>query len=243
MRHIRIHTRQPLADGARIELEQSAARHVVRVLRQRAGQDLVLFNGDGLEYAATITAAGPGDRCSVLVGSSNRPATESPLSISLVQGISRGDRMDWCIQKSCELGVTGIWPVFTARSGVQLTAKRAEKRVQHWQNIAISACEQSGRVKVPTVHCPVKLQDLDWPAGQRFYLDPSARIGPLEIQAPQDRGIVIVIGPEGGLAPREIDWLQHKDSTGLALGPRVLRTETAGPAAIAALQALFGDWK
>src|SRR5699024_6713674 len=153
-----------------------------RVLRQRAGQDLVLFNGDGLEYAATITAAGPGALFSLLVANSNLPAPEPRLPTNLVQAFPRVALWLGGIKKPCELGVTGIWPVFTARSGVQLTAKRAEKRVQHWQNIAISACEQSGRVKVPTVHYPVELQDLDWPPGQRFYLDPSARIGPQEIQ-------------------------------------------------------------
>jgi 16S rRNA (uracil1498-N3)-methyltransferase len=242
MRTIRIYTEQPLAPGQSTELEAGPAKHLVRVLRQRVGYQLALFNGDGHEYFGTITATGPGDRCAVDVERIVDIEVESPLTITLVQAVARGDRMDWSIQKSCELGVTAIQPVFTERTEVRLDGKRALKRQRHWQQVAVAACEQSGRVRVPAVADPVALTGLDWPEGRRLHLDPTADSALTAIDPPGETGVVLTVGPEGGFTDAELDWLGRQDSRGVTLGPRVLRTETAGPAAIAALQARFGDW-
>lgn len=243
MRIIRVHTGQALEAGRETELEPGPARHLVRVLRQRAGHELALFNGDGFEYFGTITATGPGDRCSVAVKQRREVQVESPLFITLVQAVARGDRMDFSIQKACELGVGAIQPVFTERTEVRLEGQRADKRLRHWQQVAVAACEQSGRVRVPAVEAPVALTDLAWPPGRLVHLDPLADRALGRMQPPGADGVVLVIGPEGGLSERETDWLGRQGSTGLRLGPRILRTETAGPAAIAALQTAFGDWQ
>lgn len=243
MRTIRIYTEQSLAAGGDVELEPGPSRHLARVLRQKKGNQLAVFNGDGYEYFGTITATGPGDRCCISIEERIAISVESPLSITLVQAVARGDRMDFAIQKSCEMGVTAIHPVFTERTEVKLEGKRADKRLRHWQQVAVAACEQSGRVRVPRVHCPVALYELDWPAGRRLHLEPLAAPALAAIEAPDETGVVVVIGPEGGLTEAEMAWLERHDSTGVRLGPRILRTETAGPAAIAALQTAFGDWR
>ncbi len=243
MRRIRIHTEQKLKVDHSAELEASPARHLVKVLRQKAGHQLALFNGDGFEYLATITAIGPGDRCQVKVDQQIEVNTESPLAIALVQAIARGNRMDFSIQKACELGVASIRPIFSERTEVRLDAERAAKRRHHWQQVAIAACEQSGRVSVPEVAAPTALTDLDWPAGRRLHLDPAAGQALVGIAAPDSTGLVLAIGPEGGWTDSELAWLERQDSIGVRLGPRVLRAETAGPASIAALQAVFGDWR
>lgn len=243
MRTIRIHTEQPLEEGRNVELEAGPSRHLVRVLRQKKGHQLAVFNGDGYEYFGTITATGPGDRCCLAIEKRIEVAVESPMPITLVQAVARGDRMDFAIQKSCELGVTAIHPVFTERTEVQLKGQRAEKRLRHWQQVAVAACEQSGRVRVPLVDAPVALHDLDWPPGRRLHLDPIAEHTLTAIEAPGEAGVVVIIGPEGGLTETEMAWLERTGSSGARLGPRVLRTETAGPAAIAAMQTVFGDWR
>jgi len=243
MRIVRVHTRQALEAGREVELEPGPSRHLVRVLRQRTGYKLALFNGDGFEYFGAITATGPGDRCRVALQRRVDVEVESPLSITLLQAVARGDRMDWSIQKACELGVAAIQPVFTERTEVRLDDKRAEKRRHHWQQVAVAACEQSGRVRVPAVEWPVALTALEWPAGRRLHLDPLADRPLGGIDPPDADGVVLVIGPEGGLTDNEMAWLERQCSTGVRLGPRVLRTETAGPAAVAALQTVFGDWQ
>ena len=243
MRTIRTFTEQSLSPGLEVELEPGPARHLVRVLRQQSGHRLALFNGDGFEYLGTITATGPGDRCSVAVDEQRSVQVESPLDITLVQAVARGDRMGYSIQKACELGVSAIQPVFTERTEVRLEGKRADKRRHHWQQVAVAACEQSGRVHVPAVEAPAALTALAWPAGRLVHLDPLAERSLGRIEAPDADGVVLFIGPEGGLTERETAWLERQGSTGVRLGPRILRTETAGPAAIAALQTAFGDWQ
>lgn len=243
MRTIRAWTQQPLAVGRSIELEAGPARHLVRVLRLKAGYGVVLFNGDGNEYPATIEEAGPGDRCRLQVEQAREADTESPLSITLVQAIARGDRMDWCIQKACELGVTSIQPVFTERTEVRLDEKRTDKRLRHWQQVAVAACEQCGRVRVPEIKTPLSLTDLSVTEGLSLFLDPQAERRLPQLDDPSATPVRIVIGPEGGLSEAETRWLARQGFIALRLGPRILRSETAGPAAIAALQARFGDWQ
>ncbi len=242
MRKIRVHTSQPLTVGETVTLEPGPARHLVKVLRQRVGNRLALFNGDGSEYFAEIKTASGQDKCSVFVLQQSQPATESPLAVTLVQAIGRGDRMDWCIQKAVELGVHGIQPIFTERTEVRLAGSRADKRLGHWQQVVVSACEQSGRVFVPEVHPPIALHEIEPGNGLNLYLDPEATTTPSTLEAPESGQAMIVIGPEGGLSERETGWLNRAGYTGLSLGPRVLRTETAGPATIAMLQTRFGDW-
>lgn len=243
MRIIRIHTARALAAGRDVELEPGPARHLVRVLRQRPGDRVAVFNGDGLEYTGIVREAGPGDRCRVAIESATETGVESPLAITLVQAVARGDRMDWCIQKACEAGVGAIQPVFTERTEVRLTGSRADKRRRHWQQVAVAACEQSGRTRVPEVAGAIALHEIDPGPGITLQLDPAAEDGPGSLALADGQPVTLVVGPEGGLSEAETARLDRAGCRRLRLGPRVLRTETAGPLAIAALQALYGDWR
>ncbi|WP_213999960.1 16S rRNA (uracil(1498)-N(3))-methyltransferase [Arsukibacterium sp.] len=240
MRIPRIYTPQSLTVNQSLQLDDDAANHVGRVLRMQAGQALQLFNGDGHNYAATITEVSK-KQVSVNITDAQANPVESPLHIHLGQAISRGDRMDFAIQKAVELGVTEITPLFTERCGVKLDGERLSKRNEQWQKIAISACEQSGRSVVPTVHQAVNLDQ--W-LGQstnslQLTLDPraSATIKTLTVS----QHIRLVIGPEGGFTDTEVAATSNAGFTGIQLGPRVLRTETAALSAISALQLQFGD--
>ena len=243
MRVIRAFVDRPLAVGDAFALPDDAATHLVRVLRLREGDECVLFNGDGHDYAATLGTANKRE-VRVRVTSASSVENESPLRITLLQGIARGEKMDWILQKATELGVAAFLPVTSERSEVRLDAERADKRVAHWRSVVRSACEQSGRALVPEVSAPrplaAALEVL--PAQPRFLLDPFAEhaIGTLELQ---ERACVLAIGPEGGWSPRDREQLVAAGFSGLRLGPRILRTETAGLAAIAALQAGFGDYR
>lgn len=219
---------------------EDAANHAGKVLRMQASEALELFNGDGNNYAAVIIEVGKKQLVVDIQSSSENPI-ESPLKLHLGQGISRGDRMDFAIQKAVELGVSEITPLFTERCGVKLDADRLEKKREQWQKIVISACEQSGRSVVPPVHQPVTLEK--W-LGQpdnclKLTLDPwtSATIKQL---SPTDR-LRLVIGPEGGFSDREVAATTLAGFQPVRLGPRVLRTETAALTAIAALQLQLGD--
>lgn len=233
----------PLAPGAIVSLTDSAAHHAARVLRMKAGDELILFNGNGNDFAGQIQRI---DKHEVVakLGSASPVERESPLDVTLVQAISSGDRMDFTLQKAVELGITAIQPVAAERSVVKLSGERAEKRRAHWQNVVISACEQSGRATVPPVASVLPLAD--W-LGQRneyalrLLLSPTApnTLHTLE----QPRGpICLLIGCEGGLAPREQQTAVSCGFTPIRLGARVLRTETAALAALAALQTLWGDF-
>lgn len=243
MRVIRAFVDRALATGDAFALPDDAATHLVRVLRLREGDDCVLFNGDGHDYAATIETVNKRE-VRVRVTGASAADNESPLRITLLQGIARGEKMDWILQKATELGVAGFVPVSSERSEVRLDAERADKRVAHWRSVVRSACEQSGRAVVPEVSAPqslaAALQAL--PTGVRFLLDPFAdrAIGALDLQG---SACVLAIGPEGGWSPRDREQLLATGFVGLRLGPRILRTETAGMAAIAALQAGFGDYR
>lgn len=243
MRRIRIFVDGPLAAGAQAALPDSAAQHVVRVLRLQAGDAIVLFNGDGHDYEARLTATGKRGASAEVLQRIPPAAAESPLRITLAQAMARGEKMDWILQKATELGVAGFVPVESERSEVRLDAARAGKRLAHWCSVVASACGQSGRARVPAVEPPQPLQAaLDaLPAGNaRYLLDPGAGES-IATVADAGGNCVLAVGPEGGWSPRDRGQLQSAGFTGLRLGPRILRTETAGIAAIAALQARFGD--
>lgn len=243
MRTIRVHVDAPLRTGTELALPEDAATHLVRVLRLQAGDACVLFDGRGTEVDATVTLAGKRE-VRVAVGASRGVTNESPLRLVLLQGIARGEKMDLVLQKATELGVHAVHPVSSQRSEVKLDAERAAKRVAHWRGVVIAACEQSGRATVPTVADPVALaQGLNaLPAGgTRLLLDPFADASLSTLVIDTTAPVVLAIGPEGGWSPLDREQLVAAGFTGLRLGPRVLRTETAGLAAIAALQARFGD--
>ena len=240
MRVIRAYVEQPLAPGQRVALPEDAAAHLVRVLRLQPGDDCVLFNGDGHDYAARLVAAGKrGAEAEVL--SSRMVDNESPLRITLLQGIARGEKMDWILQKATELGIAAVQPVHSERSEVKLEGERAARRLAHWRSVVTSACEQSGRARVPVLATPMSLRDAlaALPDAPRFLLAPEATEAIATLAAPA--ACVLAVGPEGGWSPRDREVLHGAGFRGLRLGPRILRTETAGIAAIAALQGLFGD--
>jgi len=233
----------PLQVGLTLSLPEDTANHLLRVLRLREGDGCILFNGDGHDYAATVVAAGKRE-AQVRIDQSLPVDRESSLRITLLQGVARGEKMDLILQKATELGVAAIVPVNAERTEVRLDGARAEKRVAHWNSIVRSACGQSGRAAIPLVEAPTALATaMSMLPGNalRLTLDPlgSQHLSTLDA-APAD-GIVIAIGPEGGWSPRDRGQLEQAGFQGLQLGPRILRTETAGLAAIAALQARLGD--
>jgi 16S rRNA (uracil1498-N3)-methyltransferase len=236
----RFHCEASLSPGATIELPERAARHVA-ALRLAPGDAVVLFNGDGHEWAATL---GRIEKRRVMASVRERRAVdrESPFEVHLAQGVCAGDRMDLVLQKATELGVASVQPLVTARSIVRLAAERRGRRETHWQNVAIAACEQCGRNRVPVVRASISLGDfLARPAGggTRLLLAPDGEttIRALGAQPP----VTVLIGPEGGLAPEERELALATGFVAVRFGPRILRTETAPLAALAALQALYGD--
>jgi 16S rRNA (uracil1498-N3)-methyltransferase len=243
MRTIRIHAELPLQTGAELALPAQASEHVARVLRLSAGDPLTLFNGDGCDYEASIVTVGKREVI-VRIASRQMPDNESPLPLTLAQGVARGDKMDLIVQKATELGVVRIVPLLTERSEVKLDVARAEKRLAHWRAVAGSACEQSGRARLPVIAAALPLQT--WLDGLieddalRLALLPEATRASRELRFTASGG-VLVVGPEGGLGERDTAALRAAGFDGLRLGPRILRTETAGLAALAALQALHGD--
>lgn len=242
MRLNRIFCPGPLDEGLETALPAAGAYHVARVLRMREGAPLVVFDGAGGEYRAEIARI---DGSAVIVRLSERTSgtAESPLKITLVQGISRGERMDWTLQKATELGVNAIAPVLTARSVVRLDEKQAAKKQDHWRGIVIGACEQCGRTHVPAVGTPKTLRNYLSSVkkeGLRLVLSPSAP-GSLAGLASVPAKLELLIGPEGGLDDDEIGAARNAGFTPVRLGPRVLRTETAAVVALSVLQALWGD--
>lgn len=245
MRVNRLFVDESLRPGADVPLSEAAAMHLVRVLRGAVGDQCVLFNGDSTDYTARIIAIGKRDVRVEIIGA-NQPANESTLPITLLQSLARGEKMDLVLQKATELGVAGFVPVASERSEVRLDGDRVDRRVAHWRNVVIAACEQSGRASVPSVATPVALpqalQTLE-PASTRLLLDPVATLAAADLDLDASRHVVLAIGPEGGWSPRDRSALVGAGFQGLRLGPRILRTETAGIAAIAALQALHGDFR
>lgn len=242
MRNTRIYTRQPLASNTRLKLDEDSARHIVRVLRMHKGDEIILFNGRGGEYTAELTQLDK-SAVSVQIGSFRDHNSESSLEIELVQAISRGERMDITIQKAVELGVNKIQPLFTTRCNVKLTGERLCKKLVHWQKVAISACEQSGRNRVPEVCRPLGFrqwqEQLDRSCNG-LILDPGS--GKTCKDLPVMQQVSLLVGPEGGLTEQEISSAAANGFTAVRLGPRVLRTETAALAIISTVQALWGDF-
>lgn len=242
MRQSRIYTSQVLLTADSVELEGPASHYLTRVLRLSEGDSLVLFNGDGRDYSAEVSGITK-KRVLVRLLDSRKPGNESPLKINLVQAICRGERMDYVLQKATELGVYSIQPLKSQRVEVRLDETRQAKRMKHWQGVVISACEQSGRARVPEVKTPLSLAEWITSTVQSpgLMLDPVAekRLSDLSV-APDS--ISILIGPEGGFTDEEISSARANDVMPVSLGPRILRTETAGPAAIAVLQAKNGGF-
>ena len=241
MRLTRVYLDAPLEAGGRVALTGSAARHLTRVLRLRPGQALTLFNGGGGEYAATIEAV-HGEKVEVAVGEAQAIERESPLILTLAQGVSRGERMDLVVQKATELGASRIVPLLTERSVVRLSAPQAARKLEHWRAIAIAACEQSGRNRLPKVLSLLPLADFLGQAGSgsRLLLSPTGAIRIQDVPAPIS-SVTVLIGPEGGLADAEQSAALAAGFTAVRLGPRILRTETAAIAALTVLQREFGD--
>lgn len=259
MRLTRVYVALPLAAGIELTLPEGPAAHLSRVLRLGVDDRCVLFNGDGHDYPARVTAVGKrelrvGLDAPILVDN------ESSLRIVLLQGIARGEKMDLILQKATELGVVQIHPLVSQRSEVKLDASRAGRRLAHWQAVVTAACEQSGRARVPPVTAPATLarvlEGLSGTAAPliharpkqdgassdlRLILDPAGDLvfGGLPVSAATR--VTLAVGPEGGWSPTDREQLRAAGFHGLRLGPRILRTETAGLAAIAALQARFGD--
>jgi 16S rRNA (uracil1498-N3)-methyltransferase len=233
----------PLHPGATVELAADAAHHALKVLRVAAGDTAILFDGRGGQWRATLNPAGKGLRATL--EEFDDADCESPLALTLVQGLPSGDKMDLVVQKAVEMGVRRIQPVAAKRSVVKLSGERAERRVEHWRNIAIAACEQSGRNRVPAVAPILDLPQYLGIAAQenalRFVCAPGVAVRLRELPAPEGP-VSLLVGPEGGLEEGELLAARAAGFRAVALGPRVLRTETAGLGAVAAMMALWGDW-
>jgi len=241
----RIYLPAALDLDAEVALDARAIGHVVRVLRLRAGDEIILFNGrEDAEYHAQLTDVRKDSATCRILRRHTRNA-ESPLTIELAQGISRGERMDYTIQKAVEMGVQRIAPISTERTQVKLSGEREEKRLQHWQGIILHACEQSGRNRIPVL-LPVQRLD-QWLAirehtAYALFLDPEGDMSVTSLSGPIT-SVSLLVGPEGGLSPHERELAISHGFLRLRLGPRVLRTETAALVALAALQGIWGDFR
>lgn len=239
----RLYVPDEIAPHGECRMSPERAHYAAHVLRLAAGDAVIAFDGRGCEYDATIGRVSK-QGVTLTVGEPRMIDRESPLAITLAQGISSGERMDYTVQKAVELGVSAIQPLSTERSVVRLDTERAGRRVAHWQGIAIASCEQCGRNRLPTVLPVISLAA--WLASAHAYalrisLTPGAQARLAELAHPQG-AVALVAGPEGGLTPREREDVANADFTPVRLGPRVLRTETAAVAAIAAMQTLWGDF-
>jgi 16S rRNA (uracil1498-N3)-methyltransferase len=243
MSDTRLYTDAPLAPGEPVELHDDRARYVSRVLRLRPDDVVTIFDGRGAEYLARISALSK-DRVLLTVDEQRKVDRESQLRIHLLQGISRGERMDFAVQKATELGVALLTPVLTEFSVVKLNEKRAQKKTRHWQAIAASACEQCGRNVLPVIEPPITLRN--WMGehhtaeGKRIVLQPGANTSVSGLGEPVDE-ITVLVGPEGGFSDTEYELAAACHFQAVGLGPRILRTETAAAAILTALQTLYGD--
>jgi 16S rRNA (uracil1498-N3)-methyltransferase len=241
MRLTRVYVDRELASGTLVELPAATASHLAKVLRVRVGDELTLFSGDGREFLGAVESV-RGARVTAAVGNGVSVDRESPFAVTLLQCVPRGDRMDFIVQKATELGVSRIIPVLSRRSVVRLDPDQAETKAVHWRAVALNACEQCGRNRLPIIEAPEPLVDYlgaSVPTTVRLVLEPATSTG-----APPeglDAAVEIAVGPEGGFAPEELDALQIAHFRPVSLGPRILRTETAAIAALTWLQTRYGD--
>ncbi len=248
MRTTRLYHTENLICGKTTQLDKNTSSHLVRVLRAKAETPVILFNGDGFDYLCKTLNTHP-KKALVAVEEKIKINNESNLFITLIQGLSRLDRMETTIQKSVELGANKIIPVLCQHSNTKLTEDKRQKKLAHWSKVAISACEQSGRSILPEISEISSLNKIDSllnPDALKIILNPETKKSLKEINITQNKGnssaIEIFIGPEGGLSEDEITHLQSLQFQNICFGPRILRTETAGPAVISALQMLWGDF-
>lgn len=244
MRLTRVYVGGELTAGSLVELAPDTAAHLAKVLRARSGDEVILFNGDGREFAGTIHAV-RGARASAVVGESRSVDRESPFAITLVQCVPRGDRMDFIVQKATELGVARIVPVLSQRSVVRLDRAHAQAKAMHWRAVAVSACEQCGRNRIPAVEPPQALLNYLGASapgtGPKLVFEPDAAAHRLLAAHGRGGTAEIAIGPEGGFAADELEAFRVAGFSRAGLGPRILRAETAAIAAVVWLQARAGD--
>jgi 16S rRNA (uracil1498-N3)-methyltransferase len=250
VRLTRVYVEAALTPGSMVDLPSDTASHLAKVLRARSGDELILFNGDGREFNGAIESV-RGSRVTASVGDSRRVDRESPLTITLVQSVPRGDRMDFVVQKATELGVARIVPVLSQRSVVRLGVGQSESKAAHWRAVAVSACEQCGRNRLPTIEAAQPLLnylgDSAPRTGPRLVFEPESAPSQAAAQAISVQAaapivdVEIAIGPEGGFASDELEAFRVAGFSQVGLGPRILRTETAAIAALVWLQARFGD--
>jgi len=245
MREIRVHVDSALEPGRRVTLGNQVAQHVTKVLRLRDGARLTVFDGRGGEHHATLRLSGR--EAIIEVGEHQLIERESPLRLSLLQALARGERMDLVIQKATELGAHRIIPFAAARSVVQLDSDRGDKRTHHWRAVAAAACEQSGRNTLPIIDAPLSFESalvaVSHVDGRLLLLpEASASLASALTRTDPPRELALLVGPEGGLEETEVERALEVGFRAIRLGPRVLRTETAGLAALSALQCLAGDF-
>lgn len=238
----RIYTALPLITGQTVALDEQAVTHLVRVLRMQDGDAFRLFNGDGVEYQAQLSVVSKKAADGLVTGELRR---DQPLALNLHLGqvISKGDKMDFTIQKATELGISDITPLTSERCDVRLKGERIDKKMEHWQRVAVSACEQCGRNTVPMIHEPLTLQE--WlsrtQADKKLLLHPHNQQPLNDSERPQS--VALLVGPEGGFSDLEVGQCQTHGFDGLLLGPRILRTETAALTALSVLQYVWGDFR
>ena len=243
MREPRVYTDQTLESGLRVHLEPTTGHHLLKVLRLRLDAPLRLFNGDGREFQGRLSAIS-GNSVSATIEVLSRSDPEPSLQLNLLLGVSRGERMDFAIRKAVELGVTGISPLVTTRSVVRLKGERLQRRTAHWHGLVVSACEQSGRCRLPHLAPQQSLAAAMENSGSdlRLLLYHRGDTGLEQLATPQ-RGVDLLVGPEGGLDEAEIRLSGERGFIPVRLGPRIMRTETAPLAALAAIQMLWGDFR
>jgi len=230
-----------LSVGTTLIVADELSHYLQRVLRLRSGDKVEVFNGDGFNYAAEIVTL-ERKSLTILLVDKSAGLPPSPLHITMVQALSRGERLDYSLQKATELGVNTIQLLESERVELRLDKPRLERRIRHWQQVIRSTCEQCGRSDLPQLLMPVSLSEYLGLAttSTRLLLNPTAKQGISQLDQPQSH-IEIIVGPEGGFSTAEVEQMEIAGVCGVSLGPRVLRTETAGPAAIAVLQQIFGD--
>ncbi len=243
MRATRVYIPDTLAPGALVTLPRQTSEHVTRVLRLDVGASLVAFDGSGAEFAAELTAV-PKAGAQLRVGASRGVQADMPVALTLLQSLVRGEKMDWIVQKATELGVSRIVPVAVERSVVRLDAAQAEKRREHWLGIAISACEQCGRNRLPIIDAPTPLARAlaDTAAAElRLAFDAASRLSLSQALTATRNSVALLVGPEGGLTDNELQSATRAGFQAVQFGPRILRTETCAVAALAVIQNRIGD--